>query len=264
METRFEGRQYGYLHEGNDGVFVRNIPWQQVGGYSVGVVHIQNTSYPFMPGNVVNACTYDFPVRMRAVEGLDTQQVFDADPSIVDNIIAAARHMVEKEGVRAICSACGFFGNYHKKVAEALPVPTAMSSLVQIPMIRATLRPGQKIGIMTATAKSLTESLLSECGIETGLEGLVVQDTQHTKNFSCVCDNRGYWDNEAARNEILDCARELVSKDDNIGAILLECSDMPPYASAVQALTQLPVFDFIGLIKWLHHSVNQKPYSGWI
>ena len=59
-------------------------------------------------------------------------------------------------------------------------------------------------------------------------------------------------------------ALELLNDDSDIGAILLECSDLPPYAAAVQAATQLPVFDFITLIRWLHHATTQRPYSGWI
>ena len=50
----------------------------------------------------------------------------------------------------------------------------------------------------------------------------------------------------------------------DLAAILLECSDMPPYAAAVQEATQLPVFDFITLIRWLRSGVAQRPYSGWI
>ena len=37
---------------------------------------------------------------------------------------------------------------------------------------------------------------------------------------------------------------------DRIGTILLECSDLPPYAQAVQAVTGRPVFDFNSMI---HH-----------
>jgi len=53
------------------------------------------------------------------------------------------------------------------------------------------------------------------------------------------------------RDEVVGLAKELLKKDGDIGAILLECSDMPPYAAAIQAETQLPVFDFITLIRWL-------------
>ncbi|WP_326975514.1 aspartate/glutamate racemase family protein [Caproicibacter sp. BJN0012] len=261
---KLEGRQYGYIHPGNDDCFIRNIPNQQIAGYSVGILYIEHVNYPMMPGNVVNACTYHFPVRMMAVPHLTNTRLFEGDPAIADDIILAARHMVEKEGVRAICSACGFFGNYHKLVAEALDVPVAMSSLVQIPMIQAMLKPDQKIGILTANAASMTKKLFENCCV-TRTDNLVVQDTRHTKHFAnAVVDMAGYMDNGKARDEIVSLATELLKKDGSIGAILLECSDMPPYAADIQAATQLPVFDFITLIDWLHHATAQRPYSGWI
>ena len=68
---------------------------------------------------------------------------------------------------------------------------------------------------------------------------------------------------ETHLQEVVDGALELI-RDANVGAILLECSDMPPYAADIQAATQLPVFDFITLIKWMHSAVMQRPYAGWM
>lgn len=257
-------RAFGYLNSTNDGKFIRNIPGQVLSGYSVGIVCIENENYPMLPGNVVNAYSYSFPVRIKAVANLENTRLFSGDRSVVTDIIETARYMVEREGVRAICSACGFFGNYQKDVAAALDVPVAMSSLVQIPMIRGLLKPNQKIGIITANAGSFTAELLENCNVVD--EGdLVVTDARYTANFApAIVDNCGYFDNGKAREEIVMLAVNMVKKNPEIGAILLECSDMPPYAAYIQEATQLPVFDFITLINWLHNSVAQKPYDGWI
>lgn len=263
MAKYMEGRRYGYLRPENDGGFYKGIQWQQVAGYSVGIVYIENVNYPLMPGNVVNAYTYDFPVRMKAVPNLTNDRLFNNDVTIADDIIATAKSMVENDGVRAICSACGFFGNFQKQVREALDVPVAMSSLVQLPLIQSLIKPGQKIGIITANGESLTDELLESCGV-TKTDNLVIKDALQTEEFATVVNMRGYWDNTIAREEIVNLAKELVAENEDLGAILLECSDMPPYAAAIQEATQLPVFDFITLIKWLNSAVAQKPYSGWI
>ena len=263
MGRKLEGRQYGYLTRCNNSRYVRTVDHQQVAGYSLGIVYIENINYPIMPGNVVNAWTYDFPVRLKAVPGLTAQQLFDADPSVAAAIVETAKSMVEKEGVRAICAACGFFGNYHEKVVNAVDVPVALSSLVQIPWIRSLIKPGKKIGILTANAASLTPKTFRICGV-TDCSNLVIRGMEQTENFSVVCTNKGYFDNGVAREEILAAAQELIDEDSDLGAILLECSDMPPYAADIQELTQLPVFDFITLIKWLHNATTQRPYHGWI
>lgn len=263
MSSFLEGRRYGYLTPENDGGFYKGIQHQQVAGYSVGIVYIENINYPILPGNVVNATTYPFPVRMKAVRNLTNDRLFNNDPAIVEDILAAARSLVENDGCRAICSACGFFGNYQQQVRAALDVPVAMSSLVQIPFIRSLLRPDQKIGILTANKGSMTDALLQSCGVGDS-SGLVVQDALAAEEFATVVNMRGYFDNTIARREIVDLAMELVREHEDIGAILLECSDMPPYAADIQAATQRPVFDFITLIRWLHSGVAQRPYTGWI
>lgn len=263
LSGKIENRRYGFITPENRNTRISTIEGQQISGYGVGIVYIENVNYPLIPGNVVNAYTYDFPVRMMPVKNLTNDRLFNADPTIKDDIIEAARHMVEKEGVRAICSACGFFGNFHKEVAAALDVPVAMSSLVQIPWIRMLLKPGQKIGILTANGASMNENLFKSCGVE-NTDNIVFRGLEKSREFSAVVDMRPCFDNETARQEVVGAAVELVEAEPDIGAVLLECSDMPPYAADVQAATQLPVFDFITLIKWLHSAVMQRPYSGWM
>ena len=264
MGKFMNGRQYGYLDHTNDGCFVKNIPYQQVAGYPIGIVYIENVNYPMMPGNVVNANSYNFPVYMRAVKGLKNTQLFDGDPAVAEKIIESAEEMVRDYGVRAISSACGFFGNYQKVVSEAIEVPVAMSSMIQIPFILSMLKPSEKVGILSASGDSVTENLLNNCGIS-DMSRLVIKSARETANFAnAVVDNSGYFDNSIAREEVVKLAVDMVNEDDSIGAILLECSDMPPYAAEIQARTQLPVFDFITLIKWLQSGVAQRPYNGWI
>jgi hypothetical protein len=47
-----------------------------------------------------------------------------------------------------------------------------------------------------------------------------------------------------------------------IGAILLECSDMPPYASALQRAVGVPVFDFMTLANYVYSALARTPYTG--
>ena len=263
MDKRNKDRRFGHLAPGSDGGVVRMLDHQQMSGYSVGIIYIEDVWYPMVPGNVVNATTYDFPVRMRAIPSLDIGRLFRADPTVADDIIAVGRHMIEKEGIRALCSACGFFGNFQKQVAAALDVPVAMSSLVQVPWVRSLLKPGQKVGVLTADQSSLSRSLLRSCAIDDP-EQLVIRDLRHAPEFSAILEYRGQFDNGKVREEVVGAALDLLREDCDIGAIVLECSDMPPYAAAVQEATQLPVFDFITLIRWLHHATTQRPYSGWM
>ena len=223
---------------------------QHVAGYTIGILHLDDVWYPLIPGNVVNALTYDFPVRMKAVPNLDTPRLHSGDPALAADIICAAKEL-EKDGVRAISAACGFFGYFHKAVAEAMDIPVCLSSLVQVPWILTTLKRGRRIGVLTANAAAITPELLDCCHV-TDAGVLAVCDLRNEPHFSAIMEDRGSFDNTEVRKEVVNAARELLSNNPDIGAILLECSDLPPYAAEVQQAAGLPVFDFITMIKWLH------------
>ena len=256
--------QYGYMSEASDSVIVQMKKGQNIAGFPIGIIYIEDVFYPMLPGNIVNGYTFDFPVRLKAVEGLNCPDLFDAASGVREKVLDACLKL-QNEGVRAISGACGFFGNYQADMAEALDIPVALSSLVQLPWIASLLKKDQTIGVLTAQKDSFTDALLDSCGIDKSTKKrLIVEDLGHEKEFSCITEGRGCFDNAAVRNEVVGKALKILEQAPNTGAILLECSDMPPYAYAVQAATRLPVFDFTTLIRWLHNAVTQTPYHGFI
>lgn len=257
-------RHYGYFDTSNSAVTIQMRHGQNIAGYPIGIVYIEDVFYPMVPGNIVNGYTFPFPVRLKAVEGLNCQNLFDAADGVYEMVLEACKKL-EKEGVRAISGACGFFGNYQAKLANELSIPVAVSSLVQLPWIAALLKKDQPIGVLTAQKDSFTNQLLDSCGICDELKKrLVVKDLGHEAQFSCITEGRGIFDNGLVQQEVVGKAMEILEEYPNTGAILLECSDMPPYAYAVQAATGVPVFDFTTLIRWLHSAVTQTPYCGFI
>lgn len=252
---------YGYFYPENRKCTVQMGKGQNIAGHPVGILYIDDVWYPMVPGNVVNGYTFDFPVRLRPVEGLDIDNLFHTPERAQEAVLTAARKLVA-EGCRAVSGACGFFGNYQKVVAEELDVPVALSSLLQINYILPLLKSSQKIGVLTADLSSLTDDLLEACGIR-DRSRLVFRDLRHEPEFSCILEGRGSFDNGLVEQEVVSKALSC-GEEDEIGAILLECSDMPPYAWAVQAACKVPVFDFTTMIRWLHNSVAQTPYCGFI
>jgi hypothetical protein len=255
---------FGYLSPQNDDCRISMKPGQNMAGFPIGIVFIENVWYPYVPGNVANGYTYPFPVRLEPVEGLTCQALFDAASGVEEHILDACKKL-ERSGVRAISGACGFFGHFQKQIAGQLSVPVALSSLLQIPWILPLLKSGQRIGVLTAQKDSLTDELLENCGItEPMRERLIIRDLGHDPEFSAITEGRGSFDNGAIRSAVIREAEEIIREDPDIGAFLLECSDMPPYAWAIQAATGKPVYDFITMIRWLCMGVTQTPYEGFI
>ena len=251
---------YGYLgDQGARGRHFRIPKGQHIAGHAIGIVHLE-VWYPLLPGNVVNATTYDFPVRYKRVEGADQERILRADPGLLDLIIDAGREL-EGEGVRALVGACGYFGNYQREVAAALNIPVFLSSLLQVPLIHRALKPGQKVGIICADSQSLGSQALQACGVELDIP-VAIMGLENQPEFGNILYSRGEFDYDRLENEIVDSARRLLHDEPDVGAILLECSDMPPFAAAVQREVALPVFDFITMINWVYHAVVQRPYAG--
>ena len=230
-------------------------------GHSIGIVLI-DCETPFIPGDVGNASTYGFPVLYRTAPGVSLDRLIEqGDPTMVGAVIETAREL-EKAGVRAITSDCGYMIRFHRQVAEAVNIPVIFSSLLQIPLIAATLGPDQAVGIICANRKRLTPDLLAVAGVQKGMK-VVIRGMENSTAFrGPILDETGTLDDTAIEKEVVARAVEMVTAHPETGAILLECSNLPPYAHAVQRATGRPVFDFITLINYMHNAFHRKPFSG--
>lgn len=253
--------EYGYVESTTDSI-IQMKKGQYISGYSIGILSLDECWYPTLPGNVANLSTYDFPVVLKVVPNCTQERIHRGDPTLVDDIIRSARQM-EAEGAKVICAACGFFGNFQEQVSDAVDIPVFLSSIVQIPWINAGLSKRQDIGILTADGNGLSDSLFESCGIY-NTDYLKIKDLGGLPEFSAIVESRGSFNNEIVRQEVVNAALELVNDNGNIGAILLECSDLPPYAADIQKAVGLPVFDFITMIKWAQMATSQRPYSGFM
>src|SRR2546422_10359497 len=102
---------YAYLSKGDTkGQRYSIRKGQYIAGHAIGIIHLR-VWYPLIPGNVVNASTYKFPVRMKLLAGGTQDKVHSGDSSLLQAVIDAGREL-EREGVRAIAGACGYLGNY--------------------------------------------------------------------------------------------------------------------------------------------------------
>ena len=52
--------------------------------------------------------------------------------------------------------------------------------------------------------------------------------------------------------------RELYKNNPDMGALVIECTDMPPFSYKVQQLIKKPVFDIVTLTKYVYTCIMQK------
>lgn len=256
-------RNYGYWGPGDGDGRIYITKGQLIAGNTIGIM-VQDVHYPLVPGNVVNGDTYAYPVQFAIVPGANQARMHTGDSTLLPALVDTAKQL-ELQGCRAICGACGYFGHFQKRVADRVDIPVYLSSIVQIPWIRVGLKAGQKIGILCADRQNLTKVLFDACGVpETDQAICCIAGAGHLPEFSALLERRGHFDNGLLRQELIDLAKDLVIKNPDIGALLLECSDMPPYSAAIQRELRLPVYDFITMINYVHAVVAHKPYYGFM
>jgi Asp/Glu/hydantoin racemase len=214
-----------------------------------------DTRFPRIHGDMGNATTFPFPVRYHRVAGAAPDLVVRRGAEgLLDTFVDAARYL-EREGVGAITTNCGFLVKFQRQMAAAVRVPVFTSSLLLVPMVHRLLAPGRRVGIMTVNAPSLTAEHLAGAGIGADIP-LAVIGMETEKEFTRVMlDDEMEMDVDAAREEHIRIARRLVADHPDIGAIVLECTNMPPYADDIRRETGLPVFDITSLVRMAHDAI---------
>jgi Asp/Glu/hydantoin racemase len=64
-----------------------------------------------------------------------------------------------------------------------------------------------------------------------------------------------------AEQDVVGAGQDLVANNPDIGAIVLECTNMPPYAAALQAAVGIPVYDIYSMITWFHAGLRPRVFS---
>jgi len=225
-------------------------------GFSVGILML-DTRFPRIPGDMGNASTFPFPVLYHRVRGASPDRVVrQGQQELLPAFIEGARAL-EREGVRAVTTNCGFLAKFQSEVAASVSIPVFTSSLMLVPLVHRMLPPKKAVGIMTVDASSLRPEHYTGAGISKDIP-TVVAGMETEKEFTRVMlEDQPELDVEAARQEHLAVARRLVESHPEIGALVLECTNMPPYRADIQSATGLPVFDITTLVRMVHDAVSQ-------
>ena len=217
------------------------------------------TRFPRIPGDMGNAETWPFPVLYKVVPGASPRRVVcEKAEGLLDEFLAAAAELV-RLGADGITTTCGFLSLYQREIAAHVGVPVATSSLMQLPFIERVLPPGKRVGVLTVSAANLTEEHLGAAGADPTTP---VVGTDDGSEFSRVMINdEARLDVAAAERDILDAGDLLVSRHENIGAVLLECTNMVPYARALSQRLRLPVFSIYSFVSWFQAGLVPRDFG---
>lgn len=220
-----------------------------------------DTRFPRPPGDVGNRGTWPFPVRYRVVKGARAARaVGGGEAALFDAFVAAGRALVA-EGCTGLATTCGFLVPLQDRLSAALGVPVASSSLMQVPAVAAMLPRGRVPGVVTISRAGLTPRHLGAAAIGPEVPVAGTDEGETTHFTDAILGDAAELDVDRAREEVVAAARRLVAARPDLGAIVLECTNMGPYAGAVQHATGLPTYSIVSYLTWFHAALAPPRFA---
>ena len=204
---------------------------------TVGVLMLE-TSFPRLLGDIGNPSSFEFSIIYKVVKGASPHRIVqEQNIEFVGKFIEAAQELI-KEGAEIITTSCGFLAPHQKEIQAELAVPVFTSSLLLMGPLEIEFGKGN-VGILTISGTAMTSSFLRDSGIDPKAP---IGSTEGGKEFSqAILANRSSFDEAQCEADLVQAASNLVLQYPNIRAILLECTNMPPHAAAIEQATGLPV-----------------------
>jgi Asp/Glu/hydantoin racemase len=235
--------------ERDKGIFIGILRWES-GPQDL-------SQFEAIPGHFLHPDTFGFPVRFERVKGASFSTVVEKPSSeVLQEMVKAAKEM-ERDGIRAVTTSCGFNAIFQHHLAAAVSIPVFTSSLLQVPMVHTMIDPGKAVGILTADERFLTNEHMKAVGIDERIP-VCIAGIQDTGVFSRVRDEPGATvDVERFRAQVVEVAMErIVRHDPSVGAIVIECTDLPSFSPDIRKAARLPVFDIVTLTNWVYWSLH--------
>ncbi|HEY5634545.1 MAG TPA: aspartate/glutamate racemase family protein [Burkholderiaceae bacterium] len=215
---------------------------------AIGVLMLR-TAFPRPVGDIGNRNGFDAPLLFERVAGADVDSVVHRGAEGLVPPFVKAGHALVERGARAIVTSCGLLALHQRALADALPVPVATSSLLQVAWVNPLLARGKRCGVITFDANALGAEHLASVGApaDTPVAGMPAGGALR----SAIEGDARSMDTAGVREELLATARTLLAGDASIGALVLECTNLPPYAGALRRELGLPVFDVRTMVEWM-------------
>ena len=201
--------------------------------------------------------TYTFPTVTHVMHGFSISDLlFNPSPVMLKPLIEAAQSL-ERDGVHAITGSCGFLALFQKEIAESVKIPVFMSSLLQIPLIHLMHGKSARIGVLTASEKALETRHFSAC--DSDINSVYIKGMEGNIEFesTIIEAKRHDFNLEILEKEIVGTALSFIAEK-KLDALLLECTDLSPFAKQIQRKSNVPVYDINSLMNLVQSSVRWK------
>ena len=131
---------------------------------------------------------------------------------------------------------------------------------MQVPTVQKLLPSDKRVGVMTVSRENLTPDHLAAAGVP--LDTPIAGTETGREFFHFIMENRPRMDVSACRLDLLDAGRQLVNDHPDVGAVVLECTNMGPYALELRRELGIPIFSGISFVNWFQSGLLPPLYRG--
>ena len=148
------------------------------------------------------------------------------------------------------------------RLSTRLPIPIATSALLQLHSILPLLPAKKSVGILTFDGTQLGDKHLTQIGLsQEAIRRTIIKGPPSSGHLHRLIKQNAPYSHSDIENELVQTARQLLKERPDVGAILLECTQMPPFADAIQRALQLPIYDVYTMGCWFYSGlVRERPH----
>ena len=209
-----------------------------------------DTNFLRIPGDIGCEKTFIEEPQYLIVEGVTANKIVTSQPENID--ISPFLEAAKSATGDILTTSCGFLAPFQKELQENLNIPVVVSSIGQLNAINNIYSPEQVI-ILTIDANKLCKKHLprkfwkySEC-----IYGFRNSSYLHKVIF----DDMTMFDKGKVAEELLVAFKEACTESTK--ALLLECTNMPPYKPHLKKHRAVKIFDILSAIEGeLPNSIN--------
>ena len=75
-----------------------------------------------------------------------------------------------------------------------------------------------------------------------------------------IIEGHDHIDVEQAGRDVVAAGQRLTKRHPEVGAIVVECANMPPYSVALREALGLPIYDPVGFLEWFYASLLPRGF----
>ena len=201
-----------------------------------------DTSFPRIPGDIGSPETWRAGLDIHVVPELSVARVINSDPGATD--MTAVEAAMDRARGDILTTSCGFLCYWQDRLAARTARPFVSSALLALPDLRGRFA-DDELAILTFNADVLTSpAFVPSLG---GFAGPVAGLAKDSHLRQVIANDLPALDRQRAEDEIVRLVDGLCAAG-GVRALLLECTNLPPYKQALKARFDIEIFDILTLI----------------